>query len=157
MAGGDATDDDDLLLALAGIELAAAAVHDAVLGAGLLDATAAALVTSFAEHHRSHAAAYAGALTGGGTAEPDPAALDALFGPVFGAPDATTLLRGALAVEVVMAATAVDACARLDDHALAALAARVAAVEARHQAVLGAALGDAAPPTTATEGSLLDA
>jgi hypothetical protein len=156
VAGSDTTD-DELLLALTGIELAAAAVHDAVIGAGLLDAASASLVASLAEHHRSHASAYAEALADGGAIEPDPAAIEVLFGPMFGAPDAATLLRGALAVEVAMAATAVDACTRLDDHVVAALAARVAAVEARHQAVLGAALGDAATPTTATEGSLLDA
>ena len=151
--------DDDLLLALTGIELAAAAVQDAVVATGLLDATGNAIVTSFAEHHRAHAAAYAALLTEGAT-EPDADAADVLFGPVFGAVDGMSLLQGALAVEAHMAATALDACARLADQDVAALAARVAAVESRHQAVLGTALGaplDGTTPAATTEGSLLDA
>lgn len=157
-AGADETD-DDLLLALAGIELAAATVHDAVLGTGLLDATSSAFVATFAEHHRAHALAYTEQLEADDPPEVDPAVLEALFTPVFGAADATSLLQGALAVEEAMGATAVDACARLADRDTAALVARVAAVEARHHAILEVALNrppDAEPGTPALGGSLLD-
>lgn len=156
MAGTGATD-EDLLVLLSGIELAAAAVHDAVVNAGLLDATAAALVTSFAEHHRAHAAAYGELHPDGAATEADPTAIEVLFTPVFGAVDAATLLQGALDVEDVMVATAIDACARFDDHDVAELAARVAAVEARHQAILLAATGAPAAPAVDTGASLLDA
>lgn len=157
-AGADATD-DDLLLALAGIELAAATVHDAVIGTGLLDATSSALVASFAEHHRAHALAYTEHLDADDPPEADPDALEALFTPVFGAADAASLLQGALAIEEAMGATAVDACARLADQDTAGLVARVAAVEARHHAILGVALNrppDAEPGTSTLGGSLLD-
>lgn len=156
MAGSDGSD-DDLLLALIGVELAGAAVHDVVVATGSLDATTAAVVASFAEHHRAHAAAYADALAGDRATEPeaDPDASQALLSLVFGAVDAAALLRGALAVEARMAATGVDACARAAGRQVAALAARVAAVEARHQAILTTAAGSATELATSPEDSLL--
>lgn len=157
-----AADDDDVLAQLEGIELAAAAVHDAIVGTGLLDATAAGIVGSFAAHHRAHAESYGAGVDreDGSAPEPDAAALQALFPAVFVATDATTLLQAAFAVEQAMAATAVDACSRFSARDLATLAARVAAVEARHRAVLGVAVAAtpeaATPAASATEGSLLD-
>jgi len=149
--------DDDLLLALAGIELAAAAVHDAVLGTGLLDPAATAMVTSFAEHHRAHAAAYVERRTGGDVPEADPDAVEALLAPVFGSADAATLLQGARTVEAAMTATAIDACGQFDDQDVAALAARIGSVEARHQSALASAVSDPSSPEVGTAGSLLDA
>ena len=158
---GGASRDEDVLLALAGIELAAAAVHDAVLSTGLLDPAATAMVTSFAEHHRAHAAAYVERRTDLGSEEVEPEAdadaLESLIAPVFGAVDANALLLGALAIEEAMVATAVDACAQLEGQSVAGLAARVAAVEARHQAAVYAALGSTDVPAAGADNSLLDA
>lgn len=154
------TDTDEQLLArLPGIELAAATVEEAVAASPLLDPATAALVAALAAHHRTHAAAW----TEEG-AEPDASAdagaLAVLFPAVVAAADGPSLLAAALAVEQAMAATAGDACARLGDRHLAALAARIGAVEARHRAVLGVATGapldaGAPPVTAATEASLL--
>lgn len=155
--------DTELLGQLEAIELAAAAVLDAIAGSLLLDPAVVPLVQACAAHHRAHATAWTEGIERepGTVAAPDQATFDRLAPAAFVAVDSPSLLAAALAVEQAMTATAVDAAARFDGAAAAALAARIAPVEARHRSALAAALG--LPPATASpaatgdaEGSLLD-
>lgn len=154
--------DTELLARLQAVELAAAALHDAVAASPLLDATTASIVSSLAAHHRAHAAGWGEGIdrADGSAAAADPDVLQALFPAIAAAADGPSMLRAALAVEQAMAATAVDACARFGSRSLASLAGRIAAVEARHNAVLAVATSSAldvvVPPVAdVTAGSLL--
>ena len=146
--------DSALLERLQAIELAAATIHEGVAASPLLDPAVGAVLTAFAAHHRAHAAAWAD-----GPAVPDAGALGVLFPAVAAAVDGPSLLQAALAVEQALAETVLDACARLSDPDASALAARIGAVEARHRAVLAAAVGAAlevaVPAASAVPGASL--
>ena len=150
-ADGDASQSDITILRTASsLELVAVKVYETVLETGLVTTTAIADAAAlFLEQHRDHADLFENAtkrLGGEAFAEANPAVMGTLAPALSALTDEPGAVRLAHDLENTAAATYFSTAAAFDDVTLNQVAMSVGGVEARHVAVLAAALGQPPAP-----------
>ena len=123
------------------VELAAVAAYEAIAASDLLSEAVLELTTVFADHHREHAAAFAGLVGSAATGTANTAVLDRYAPLVDVAVDEAGLLGVALEIEEAAAATYHFGLGLVQDPAIATAPAQILPVESAHAVVLGQVLG----------------
>ena len=146
---GDAGD-IRILRTASSLELLAVEVYGKALDSGLVKTVVVADAAKlFQEQHREHAQLFQGAtkrLGGEPFEEPNPVVMKSLEGPLSQLADEAGVVTLALDLERAAAATYQASVGRFKDAALNQAAMSVGGVEARHAAVLSAALGQPGAP-----------
>lgn len=118
------------------VELAAVAAYQAAIDTGILSVVGAEIGTLFAEHHREHAAAFAGLVGDAATGQPNQAVLDEFAPMVEAASEPNDLLMIALALEEGAAATYHFGLGLIQDPGVATAPAQILPIESEHAVVL---------------------
>lgn len=127
------------------VELAAVAAYTAAGASGKVKTPAVVTAaTTFAGHHKEHAAAFGAAAGSAAVTQPNPKLLAAVGGQLTGAADEKAILKIAYDLENAAASTYLFALGALTSTAALALTASILPVESQHAVVLGQVLGLAA-------------
>jgi len=124
------------------VELAAVAAYQAAAASGKVKTPAiATAATTFAGHHKEHAAAFGAAAGSAATGKPNAKLLAALSPQLAAAPDERAVVTLAYGLENSAAATYLFALGALMSEAALQLTASILPVEGQHAVVLGSVLG----------------
>ena len=136
------SDDVELAMFVAGLELAAVEVYRAAAATGKLTNAGNQIATMFGGHHQDHADAL-NEIIGEDAAVTEPnAALVDEFGPMIrAAADEAAILEIAYALEEAAASTYLNAIGELEDVRNAGALATILPVESQHATVIATALG----------------
>ena len=134
--------DEDIAAFAESIELAAVEAYQLALAGGKITVPAVVqAATTYAGHHREHAAAFAAVSANTAKGKPNPTVLRALRDQLAAASDQAGVVRVAFDVENAAASTYLFAVSNLKDQRAVQLAASILPVEAQHAISLGQVLG----------------
>ncbi len=142
---GAASGDAGIAAFAQSVELAAVAAYTAAGATGKVKTPGVlTAATTFAGHHKEHAAAFGAAAGSAAVTQPNPKLLAAVGGQLSGAADEKAILKIAYDLENAAASTYLFALGALTSQAALALTASILPVESQHAVVLGQVLGLAA-------------
>lgn len=136
--------DADIAAFAESVELAAVEAYAAAAATNKLAAPVVQAATTFAGHHREHAAAFGGAAGAKATGKPNPLLLQSVGDQLKNARDQEGILQIAFDLEGAAAGTYLFALGALKSEDALKLAASILPVESQHAVVLGQVMGKAA-------------